>query len=193
MITQAKHYTIDEFAQRYSENPFEFIDGEEIPISPQTARSGRVGGRLFLHLSNHVFEHQLGEVFIEVPFVLTETVTADWVTGARVPDVTFVSKARIDQLVQARPNWEDGPLTLIPDLVVEIVSPTDRFSKVSEKVARYLRDGMKLIWVLDPQQRTVTIYAAGSNQQTILSGGDIPTGADVISGFEIRVEQFLKG
>lgn len=45
-----------------------------------------------------------------------------------------------------------------PDLAVEIVSPTDKFSAVLKKVARYLEYGVKLIWVIDPQNRVVYVY-----------------------------------
>ncbi|MCD4685602.1 MAG: Uma2 family endonuclease, partial [Anaerolineae bacterium] len=127
--TDSTLMTLDEFMQRYSdEGPFEVVEGEIIPVTPQNTLSGMVAGELYLALATYVKSKQLGQVFIEVPFVLQ--LDAKWVTGARVPDIMFVCADRIAQLEAADPDWKTKPLTLVPDLAIEVISPTDRLTDV---------------------------------------------------------------
>lgn len=74
---------------------------------------------------------------------------------------------------------------LIPDFVAEIVSPTDRYSKIYKKIALYLEDGVELIWIVDPQKRAVFVHRNGLDEFMILMSGATLTGADVLPGFEI--------
>jgi Uma2 family endonuclease len=154
-------------------------------MTPQNTLSGMIAGELFIHLSAFVKSKGLGQVFIEVPFVMTSE--ADWVTGSRVPDVMFVGAERIAQLEAHDPHWKTKPLMLVPDLVAEIVSPTDRASGVSKKVARYLQDGVRVVWLIDPEIQSLTIHTLGSNQITQLGSSDTLTGGEVIPGFEMVV------
>ena len=188
--TISEGMTLDEFMQRYSdEGPFEIIEGECILMAPQITRSGRIAGRLFLELATYVKSKNAGEVFVEVPFVLT--LDAQWVAESRVPDLMFVQAGRLAQLAASDPDWEAKPLALVPDLVVEIVSPTDRLPDVSKKIARYLLDGVRLVWLVEPDAQTVTIYTPGSKQLTRLNNEDTLTGSDIIPGFEMVVSRLF--
>lgn len=191
-MTQTRTFsiTIEEFIRLYGdEGPFEIIEGERVPVAPQITRSGRIAGRLFLELAAYVKQNNLGEVFTEVPFVLV--LELQWVAGSRVPDLMFVRADRLAQLAAADPEWENKPLTLVPDLVVEIISPTDRASDVSKKIARYLQDGVQIAWLIDPEIQVVTIHASGSKQITRLSSEDTLTGGDVVPGFEMAVAKLF--
>jgi Uma2 family endonuclease len=184
--TTTSTLTVEEFMRLYSdEKPFEIVGGEIVPMTPQNTLSGMIAGELFIHLSAFVKSKGLGQVFIEVPFVMTSE--ADWVTGSRVPDVMFVGAERIAQLEAHDPHWKTKPLMLVPDLVAEIVSPTDRASGVSKKVARYLQDGVRVVWLIDPEIQSLTIHILGSNQITQLGSSDTLTGGEVIPGFEMVV------
>jgi Uma2 family endonuclease len=178
--------TQEEFMQRYGEQgPFEVIEGEIVEMTPQVTRSARIGGRLFLELAVYLKSRRLGEAFIETPFVLTTA--SNSVKGSRVPDVMFVRAERLAQLAQDDPDWQDKPLTIVPDLVVEIVSPTDRIPEVDKKIARYLADGVQIVWVIEPKGQTVKIYTYGSRQITLLKAEDMLSGGNVIPGFEMPV------
>ncbi|MBN2303875.1 MAG: Uma2 family endonuclease [Anaerolineae bacterium] len=188
--TSTAPITLEQFMQWYDERgPFEMIEGEIVPvpsqIAPQITRSSRIAGRLFRAVADYVDAHTLGEVFIETPFVLTQD--TNWVTGSRVPDVMFVTAARLARLAADVPDWEDKPLLLVPDWIAEIVSPTDRLSEVDRKIARYLDDGARLVWVIEPEGQTVTIHTPGSKQITRLGVEDTLSGGDVIPGLELPV------
>jgi len=182
--------TIDDFIRRYdSEGPFELIEGEIRPVSPTVLGHNICTRAVFRPVDDFVIEHQLGEVFTEAPFVLEYT--SNWVTGSRVPDVMFVTAERMIAYKQQVPDWASKPLILVPDLVVEVVSPGDKYIEVEEKVARYLEDGVKLIWVVDPQIQTVKVYPLGSSQFTRLTAADTLDGGDVLPEFTLAVKDLF--
>ena len=65
----------------------------------------------------------------------------------------------------------DGPLLVVPDLAVEVVSPNDRQYDVDHKVAEYLEVGVKLVWVINPDTRVVVIYRADGTIAGVREGG----------------------
>jgi Uma2 family endonuclease len=183
--------TLEQFIERYGEQgPLEIIEGEIVELTPQVTRSARIAGRLFRDLADYVETHKLGEAFIETPFVLT--VASNWVKGSRVPDLMFVRAERLAQLAKDDPGWMLKPLPLVPDLVVEIISPTDRIPDVDKKTARYLEDGVRVVWVIEPEGKTVTIHMAGSKQLTRLTAEDRLSGGDVIPGFEVEIVRLFE-
>lgn len=69
---------------------------------------------------------------------------------------------RIKELAASDAEWETSPLPLVPDLAVEVMSPTDRFAALSQKARRYLSDGVQQVWVVDPERRAVFVYVSDS-------------------------------
>ena len=185
-IERIQALSLDEFVCLYDqEGPFEYIDGERIPLSPIVAGTGIVTKKLYFALDRYCEARAIGEVFSELPFVLSDT--PYWVTGSRVPDLMFYAAERLAAYKANTPDWQEKPFILVPDLVVEIVSPTDRYSDVQDKVARYLNDGVKVVWVINRHSRTVVVHPAGSKQQTTLQVEDTLDGGEVIPGFTLPV------
>jgi Uma2 family endonuclease len=81
---------------------------------------------------------------------------------------------------------------LVPDLCVEIVSPSENYTDVNAKVALYFEDGVKIVWIIDPQQRTIAIYERGSDQFTLLGQDRTLSGGDVLPGFEIALADIFE-
>lgn len=140
--------------------------------------AGRQHGKLALHIGSlllrHVSERGLGEVYAaETGFVLArdpDTVLA--------PDVAFV---RAERLVG---QDEDRFLRLAPDLVVEVVSPSDRAGDVHDKVMEYLQAGVPLVWVCHPTRREVAVYGADRTAR-VLRVGEALTGGAVLPDFHL--------
>lgn len=187
---------MEEFIRLYdTEGPFELIDGERIPVMPTPAGHSKVTKRLFLALELLAQAQNLGEAFTETTFALTDE--PNWVEGSRVPDVMFFTAERLSAYIAATPDWELKPYTLVPDLVVEIVSPNDNLRELDEKVDRYLLDGVRAVWVVDPQRKKVLIHTLNSRspftkQITTLQIGDTLTGGDIIPGFEMPVAKIFE-
>lgn len=178
--------TLEEFVRLYDrDGPFEILDGERITMTPTVMGHNTVVMRLLVPLQNHVQKNALGDCFAEAPFVLTYN--TDWVKGSRVPDIMFVAQGRLQAYQDEDPDWHGKPLVLVPDLAVEIISPTDSYLDVDRKVHTYLTDGVKLVWVINPRLQTITVHVQGSNQQTTLSRADTLSGDTAIPGFAITV------
>ncbi len=182
---------MEEFIRLYdTEGPFELINGERIPVMPTVAGHNRAIKRIFLALDHYGVAHKLGEAFTEAPFVLTDE--PQWVEGSRVPDVMFFSAERLAAYVAATRDWELKPYVLVPDLVIEIMSPSDDPDELDEKVDLYLADGVLMAWVMNPRRIKVSVYTPApdkprAKEHVNLFSGDLLTGGDIVPGFEMPV------
>jgi Uma2 family endonuclease len=124
---------------------YDLLAGDLIRVSPAGFRHGRLAAELARRLGNFLAEHPALGVVVgaETGFRLGRN--PDTVLG---PDAAVV---RRDQLPPSRAQL--GFLELAPDLVVEIVSPTDRWTTVSDKVDAYLLAGVHVVWVIEPTAR----------------------------------------
>jgi Uma2 family endonuclease len=189
MLEQIEQLTLEEFVRLYEkEGPFEFIDGQKKPIMPPVAIHGITVRALFLFLYNHCVARNRGEVIQEMPYVLLYNST--WVTGSRVPDLMFFAAEHWAKYIAETKDWLGKPFILVPDLAVEVVSPNDTYVEIQAKVDRYLADGVRLIWVVDPQRQRVNIYQ-GSQHVTLGKEATL-TGGDVLPGLEIPLGDVFK-
>ncbi len=186
-VTQVAPVTLEAFTREFNESPFEWIDGEKRILSPSVAGPNYIAKLIFRALL--LFEDQgFGEAFTEAVFVLTNE--SNWVKGSRVPGVMFFSTARLANYRRENPDWPDKPYILVPDFVVEVVSPTDIYSEVNLKVDANLADGVRLIWVIDPQRKRVTVYENG--QINIIRNDKMLSGEPVIPDLKIRLTDLFQ-
>jgi Uma2 family endonuclease len=103
----------------------------------------------------------------------------------RRPDVSFVRRERlgIRQLAE-------GFVRVAPDLAVEVVSPRDLAYEVEEKIEEYLAAGVRLVWVVNPQARSVRIHRLDGSV-SVIHAADALSGEDVIAGFACRVGELF--
>lgn len=163
------------------EGRWELIDGELVEMSPSGGVASKVAIRFAYRLMAHAQPRGLGEVFgADGGFVLFP----DRPT-VRVPDVAFVRTERLpaeaDQL---------GFLRLAPDLVVEVISPTDRMVDVRAKVRMYHDAGVLLVYVVDPPARRVVVFPLGGPPRT-LDVADTIDGGQVLPDFRLPVSDLF--
>jgi Uma2 family endonuclease len=167
----------------YMEDDGWFTELEEgrVVREPQPgAVHGQIMTEISAHLATHVRGRNLGIVFTHTGFqIKTKPDTV------RSPDVAFVSAERIPPTGVPRDFLE-----LSPDLAVEIVSPSNKAREVMRKVLEYLTAGSRLVWVVDPDSRTVTVYP-GREHIRILEAQDVLDAAPVLPDFRVRVEELL--
>ena len=154
----------------------ELVEGFLVREPLPAPRHGRVQARFARALLDFVEPRGLGEVYTEVGFVLAKN--PDTVRG---PDVSYVSPPALGRLRDDTRLFPGAP-----DLAVEILSPSNRAAEVRSKVAEFLAAGTRLVWVVDPQIRTVTAYRTLLAPQ-ILGEADLLDGEDVLPGFSLRV------
>jgi Uma2 family endonuclease len=79
----------------------------------------------------------------------------------------------------------------VPDLVVEVLSPGDSAREVAHKIGEYLECGVPLVWLVDPEGETVTVYRTLTDARR-LSSEEILSAEPVLPGFSCRVSQFFE-
>jgi Uma2 family endonuclease len=178
---KSKRMTIEELEQEGTpEGRYELIDGELVEMPGSSSRSSMIGARFVYALLHHVKSEGLGEVFgADGGFVLFPG--RDML---RVADAAFV---RADRLPD--PDYL-GFYRLAPDLVVEVISPSDRMSSVLAKVFLWLDAGVRLIWLADPSTRTVTVYTPDRSSH-LLREDDELTGGEVLPDFCVKLSEIF--
>jgi Uma2 family endonuclease len=145
-------------------------------------RHGRIVATLTELLVTHVRQRRLGVVLAGDPgFILARR--PDTMRG---PDVAFVSRERFE-----RNGDTVKAFTGAPDLAVEVLSPSNTPPAMHAKVADYLAAGTRRVWVVDPEARTVTVYASLLWPRR-LGEDDTLDGDDVIPGFHARVGEIFE-
>lgn len=162
---------------------FELVRGELVEMPGAGGVHTVISRLLFRLLDAFVLEHGLGEVF---PGGLGYLIMRD-PDIVRVPDLSFVSPARIPAGGPPIAYWP-----MAPDLAIEIVSPGDRVEDVHAKVRDYLEGGTRLVWVLWPATRTVTVHPADGSVRELGPDDDLD-GDDVLPGFRVRVGTLFGG
>lgn len=173
--------SMEDFIRQYDEAPFELVDGERIPLMPPVDEHGEIISILIEAL---VIFKQLNPFFIfraEIPFVLEDT--PNWVKGSRVPDLMIYDKARFDEYRASMPDAKHKPVVLVPDLCVEVISANDSYADVDAKVAGYLRDGVRMVWVFNPREKAVTAHTPEHSIR--LTAADALDGGAVLPGFSV--------
>jgi Uma2 family endonuclease len=156
------------------------VNGElwELPVSE---KSGWVGAEILYRIRAHLERHPQGRVY------LAETGYRCFPTKprqVRKPDVSFIRAERLS------PELSDRDITIPPDLVVEVISPNETALDLDDKIRDYQSVGVPLIWVVNPNARTVRIIRP-TGSPPLLTDADTLTGEDVLPGFSCRVADFL--
>jgi Uma2 family endonuclease len=159
--------------------PCELIDGILVEKVMGLIES-RLAVRLGRYVDGFVEEHDLG-------FVLGADGALKLMKGlVRVPDVSFVSW---DQY-PARELPREAVPELYPDLAIEVLSESNTKAEMDQKLKDYFFAGTRLVWYVDPDRRTVTVYTA-PDASTVLTEAATLTGGDVLPGFSLPLKQLF--
>jgi Uma2 family endonuclease len=155
---------------------YELVAGRLLKMTPPGGVHGAVAVRLGAAIAAFVDVNRLGIVFVETGFKLANN--PDTVRG---PDVAVVVRNRIPATGIPKGYWQGAP-----DLAVEVLSPDDLRSEISEKIEQYLETGARQVWVVEPSARRVTVYRPGASPQ-VLCETDTLDGGDLLPGFEYPI------
>lgn len=177
---------LDDFISASHGESFELINGEK-----RLKMSGLAGHNYIMHLMyqaifRFLLNSPLGEIFMEVTFVLPNAYDSNWVKDSRIPDLAFFEKEKLADYRQKNSDWLKKPYLLIPDLVIEIVSPHDRVSELDEKIDAYLADGVQTVWVINPQRQKAIVHAL-KHQPIHLGREDTLEGGVVLPDFQLNL------
>jgi Uma2 family endonuclease len=157
----------------------ELVDGELVKMSPSSLPEARVVRTILLLLGIFVSQHRLGEVFgPDLGYELTPH-------RVRAPDISFVSAEKI--VAYGNPR---GFAKLVPGLVVEVISPDVKYGYLQRKIRDYFEAGVRLLWLVDPDMQTVTVYHSLVDPRVLTASATL-AGEDVVPGFSCQVAELF--
>ncbi|HEU0015851.1 MAG TPA: Uma2 family endonuclease [Longimicrobium sp.] len=180
MATRLHTFTADELLAMPDDGVRrELVAGALREMPPVGKQHARISGRLYRSLHAWVSPRGLGEAFVEFGYHLERDPDT-----VRAPDVSFVRAGHTDD------GPEEGYHAGTPDLAVEVLSPSDREFDVIEKVYDYLDAGTRMVVLVDPEPRSVTVYRSRRDKQ-VLTEDDVLDGGDVVPGWKLPVREIF--
>lgn len=160
---------------------YELVGGELVMMVPAGTRHGRIAGKLHYLLAGHAYQHKLGTVYAaETGFQIAHDPDT-----VRAADVAFVARERIPPEGEPAGYW-----AIAPDLVAEVASPYDSATYLQDKVIGWLRAGVRRVWVVYPDTRSVVVHDPSGKAITLM-GDDALEGDDVLPGFRCIVQEIF--
>ncbi|HAC66045.1 MAG TPA: Uma2 family endonuclease [Cyanothece sp. UBA12306] len=181
MSTQTeKKLTINDFLSSSLANKnYEYFDGKLTKkMAPKYAHS-KVTGQLFILLEK--WNQTKGEVGIEWGIRLKLN-DKDW---CPIPDLLYISFSKLGNI-----QLEDDACPIPPELVIEIISPDQSFSDLSEKAEAYLKAGVNLVWLIDTQAKKITIFYPHSPPQT--KQGEESLADEILPDLQLTPQQIFQ-
>jgi Uma2 family endonuclease len=155
---------------------YEVVNGQRVELPPMSIQASWIASRLQMHMGLFVEEHRLGWTVTESLFILDPEKDL-----RRRPDVAFVSAATwpLDRALPEEGDWE-----VVPDLAVEVISPTDLYERVLAKLREYFSCGVKQVWLISPGESQVHVYRS-PDDDTILTLDKVLDGGTLLPGFQL--------
>ena len=180
-VAPNKHWTDQELMVLPRDGRKHELLGGELVVSPTGFQHGYISVRLAATLSQFVVRRRLGLV-------------VDSSTGFRMksgdclsPDVSFVGKERVRSQGGITPEFFPGA----PDLAVEVISPRENRRRLKEKLTVYFANGTRLAWVVNPRDRTVSVYTS-PEQVEVLGATDQLPGGSLLPGFASPIKDLFE-
>jgi Uma2 family endonuclease len=177
--------TAEEFSD-WSQRPenvnrwFELVRGEVTELPPPSRPHGVVCMNIGRLLWNYAFQQRKGYVAGNDSGVILER-HPDTVRG---PDVAFYEDPQT--FSELHPKYGEVP----PRLAVEVLSPNDKAQQVTRKITDYLKHGVRLVWLIDPEDRSITVYRSDMGPVRV-EGDQELDGANVLRGFRCSAAELF--
>ena len=188
MAIQERLYTVDD-VWRLAQLPenelkhYYLIDGELFWDMAPGYRHGRLAGHIFRFLLNYAEEHDLGEGTVESAYY-----PADDRHTLLAPDVAFLRRQA------APPDTHEKFVPRMPDLAVEISSPSNTLAELRRKAAVYLANGTELVWIVLPERAGVEVWRADAEGQPVsefVARDGSVSGEPVLAGFKLDLQRLF--
>ena len=188
MEVKERVYDVDSFWEficqpENADKHFELIDGELVEMPAPGEEHGFIAGEIYHHLRLFDPQRKLGIPTVQAGYYSQEDRST--VLG---PDVAF---RRTDS---AAPPLQKKWAPTMPDLAVEVKSPSNTLAELRQKAAIYLRRETKLVWIILPGQRRAEVCRLDENgefqTESIAADGSL-SGEDVLPGFQLKLAQLF--
>ena len=164
------------------EKLYEIIDGEKVETPPLSARATRVASDLAVALTVYGMANNIGkaypEMLVQLPLPMDRR---------RRPDVIFVPFSRFprDTEVPDTNEW-----AILPDVFIEVVSPSDFADEVETKKIEYFLAGGRQVWIVYPRHQTIYVQDSDGRVRR-LTRADTLDGGEVLPGFRLPLAELF--
>ena len=179
--TESKLFTAEELAVMRDTGPCELINGRIVPMTPTGDEHGAIEANIAAELRAYARDHNLGKVRSGEVGVFVRR-NPDTVRAA---DVLYISHERYAR------KTSNVFLDVEPELIVEILSPNDSWTEVTQKLRDYFAIGVRMVWVVDPAARTIYAYRSLTDIREF-TASDLLPGDDVLPGFSVPVARLFE-
>ncbi len=163
----------------YAEKRFELVDGKMEAKEMGSSKHGGIGTRLIIEMGMHVKLNRLGAVY-------GPDTTFQIGGNERMPDVSFLSAARIPEEGETNKKWP-----IAPDLTAEVISPNETWENVNSKVRDYFAAGVKTVWLLSPELREIHVRDSVKTGKILWEDEDLTDDA-LLPGFRCRISELFQ-
>jgi Uma2 family endonuclease len=178
--TASRRYSTDDLGQFPDDGRLrELVDGQVVEWGVANLRHGLVINALAYFLNAFVRPNRLGSVALADSLV--RILGSRY--NARGGDIAFFARGRLPQDQQA------SATDVVPDFVIEVLSPTDQPGAVEAKVRDWRRAGVRLLWYVEPENGVTTVYRGDT--ETSVGPNEALSGDDVLPGFTLRMGDVL--
>jgi Uma2 family endonuclease len=160
---------------------YEVVNGEIREASPMGVRQSTLAFRLGTFLEIFALPKELGQAAVESLFHLGDD------TPERRPDVAFVLAERWPFDLES-PEGNAWPV--VPDLAVEVISPSNTYDEIRQKMHEYFRAGVRVVWVVSTVYREIEVFDPAGHYQ-LLTMDDVLKGDPVLPGFELPLRKLF--
>lgn len=180
--TITKSFTAIDLQEISKNGRYELIKGDIKEMAPAGEEHGLVASLVIQVIGNYVRKNKLGiTTSSETGYKLSENPDT-----VKAPDMAFKSNKTL-----AKKEVVKGYSEVMPDLVVEVNSPNDKYSDVVRKVEEWLNSGVMAVWVIDPGDRSLSVYDSSGNF-IILNEEDEIEGKDILPNFKCKVKELFE-
>jgi Uma2 family endonuclease len=178
--------TLEDIMKLGEDARIEVINGVVVEMAPVGGRHHVVTGNIYYPLKTLVDERELGAVFMDgLLYLMNEK--DRYLRGSFVPDVSFIRTENIPT------DWNLSlPFPGVPDLAVEVISPSENAGDVQTKIRTYLDKGTHQVWVAYPMTREVYQYRGESNTTRIYTGSEQIDTSGLFPALVLTVENIFK-
>jgi Uma2 family endonuclease len=157
----------------------ELDEGELVTMPLASEDHGYFEGRIFNRIFSFADQHNLGRVYPgDTGFRLNDQIV-------RGPDISFVRRERVEAL------RSQGFAKGVPDLAIEILSPSQTFPQLLRKTKQYLAAGCQVVMIVNREAREIDVFKADGSEYT-LQAGDTLEVAELLPGFSVKVGELFQ-
>ena len=160
------------------EKNYEIVNGHPEEKEVPGARHSGICGRLITQLGFYLRDNKIGGLYPEASFQIG--------ANERIPDLAFILSERIPSEGEPETKW-----LIVPDIAIEVISPNDFYEKVNAKAMEYLVAGVKQVWIVSPENQTITVFRSATDITAFPPESELLS-EDLLPGFRCKVSEIFK-